>query len=100
MLSTTRLSDSWANVTVMRVRLVRIGNTLGVRVPKFLLDRLGFDREVDLAVHGGRLVISPIRSARHGWNSAFAVMAARGDDRLVHGEQLTASAWDKQAWEW
>jgi antitoxin MazE len=84
----------------MRVRLVRIGDTRWVRIPKILLDQLGFEREVDLVVHAGRLVISPIRSARHGWDRAFAAMAARGDDRLIHGEQLTASAWDEQAWEW
>ncbi|MHC4135322.1 MAG: AbrB/MazE/SpoVT family DNA-binding domain-containing protein [Planctomycetota bacterium] len=84
----------------MRVRLVRIGNSRGIRIPKGLLDQLGLEGDVDLELRDGRLVISPVRSAREGWDKAFAAMAARGDDQLVHGEQLTASAWDEEEWDW
>ena len=84
----------------MRVRLVRIGNSRGIRIPKALLDQLGLEGDVDLELRQGRLVISPVRSARDGWEEAFAAMAAQGDDRLVHGEQLTASDWDEEEWEW
>jgi antitoxin MazE len=84
----------------MRIRLVRIGNSRGIRIPKALLDQLGLEGDVDLELRQGRLVISPVPSARDGWEEAFAAMAARGDDRLVHGEQLAASDWDEEEWEW
>jgi antitoxin component of MazEF toxin-antitoxin module len=84
----------------MRIRLVRIGKSRGILIPQSLLDQLGCEDDVDLTVHSGRLVIIPIESARRGWGKSFATMAACGDDRLVHGEQLTASAWDEEAWEW
>lgn len=84
----------------MRIRLVRIGNSRGIRIPKALLDQLGLEGDVDLELRQGRLVISPIKGERDGWEDAFAAMAARGDDRLVHGEQLTASGWDEEEWEW
>jgi antitoxin MazE len=84
----------------MRVRLVRIGNSRGIRIPKCLLDQLGFDANVDLEVRDGRLVVSAAKSVREGWNEAFAAMAARGEDRLVHGDPLPATDWDDEAWEW
>ena len=84
----------------MRVRLVRIGNSRGIRIPKAMLDQLGLEGDVDLELRQGRLVISPIKSDRDGWEEAFAAMAAHGDDRFVHGEQLTASDWDEEEWEW
>lgn len=65
-----------------------------------MLDQLGLERDVDLELRQGRLVISPIQDERDGWEEAFAAMAACGDDRLVHGEQLPASDWDEEEWEW
>ena len=84
----------------MRARLVRIGNSRGIRIPKGLLDQLGLEGDVDLELRQGRLVISPVKSVREGWDEAFAAMAARGDDRPVHGEPLPATDWDEEEWDW
>ena len=84
----------------MRVHLVRIGNSRGIRIPKALLDELGLDGEIDLEIRSGKLVLSRARGPREGWDEAFAAMASRGDDRLFHGEQLKASSWDEKEWEW
>lgn len=84
----------------MRVHLVRIGNSKGIRIPKTVLDELGFDGDLELVVRAGKLVLSRARRPREGWDRAFAAMAKRGDDRLVHGEQPKASGWDRKEWEW
>ena len=84
----------------MRVSLVRIGNSRGIRIPKVVLDELKFAGEVELEIRGGKLILSRARRRREGWERAFAAMAKRGDDRLVHGEQPRASSWDKDEWEW
>jgi antitoxin MazE len=82
----------------MRVRLVRIGTSRGIRIPAAVLRRLGFEGEIDLRIRGRKLVLSRHRRPRKGWDQAFAAMARRGDDRLVHGEQLHASADEEWIW--
>lgn len=84
----------------MRVSLVRIGNSRGIRIPKTMLDELGLEGQLELEIRDGKLVLSRARRPREGWDRAFAAMAKRADDRLVHGEQIGASSWDKEEWEW
>jgi antitoxin MazE len=83
----------------MRAKLVRIGNSRGLRLPKALLDQCGFADEVELDVENGRLVVTPVQAPRKGWDQAFAQMATSGDDRLVDAGQ-PPSDWDQAEWEW
>ena len=84
----------------MKTRIVRIGNSKGVRIPKPLLEDTGLDGEVEIRVHNDSLVITPLKDPRQGWSKAFETMAARGDDALVQGDQSRASSWDEEEWEW
>lgn len=84
----------------MRVPLVRIGNSRGIRIPRAVLEQLGFEGELVLEIRSGRLVLSRARRPREGWDRSFARMAERRDDRLVHGEQIRASSFDAKEWEW
>ena len=84
----------------MKTRIVRIGNSRGVRIPKPLIEEAGLDEEVEIAVRNDCLVIRAVREARAGWSAAFSEMAERGDDALVHGEQIASSGWDEDEWEW
>lgn len=68
----------------MKVKLVRIGNSRGLRLPKAVIRQCGFGEAVDLAVERGVLVVRPAEGpAREGWRDAFGRMAAHGDDRLL-----------------
>jgi antitoxin MazE len=84
----------------MKARIVRIGNSQGVRIPKPLIEEAGLDGDVEIRVHNKTLVISPLRRPRQGWSEEFKAMAASGDDSLVHGAQTRASRWDEDEWEW
>jgi antitoxin MazE len=84
----------------VQTRIVRIGNSQGVRIPKPLLQQAGISDRVELQVHDGHLSIHPLRQARAGWDERFAAMAAAGDDRLLDGAQSDATAWDGEEWEW
>lgn len=86
--------------TALQTRIVRIGNSQGVRIPKPLLEQAGIGDRVELEVHEGQISIRPARRARAGWEEHFAAMANAGDDRLLDGTQLAATAWDKEEWEW
>lgn len=84
----------------MQTRIVRIGNSQGIRIPKPLLEQAGIGDRVELEVHDGEISIRPARRVRAGWAQGFSAMAATGDDQLVDGPQLAATPWDQEEWEW
>jgi antitoxin MazE len=84
----------------MRTRIVRIGNSRGVRIPKLLLEQSGLDGEVEMNAENGSLLIRPVRKPRAGWALAFRKMAAQGDDAILDDLPATLSSWDENEWEW
>ena len=84
---------------VIRTRIVKVGNSRGVRLPKVVLDQAGLGDEVEMHVEEGRVLIRPARRPRARWADQFRLMAERGDDRLLDdGGPLTT--WDNTEWEW
>lgn len=84
----------------MRTRIVKIGNSQGIRIPKALLNESGLHGEVEINLRRGSLVISAAEPARSGWDDAFRQMAECGDDRLLDGDVTTAESFDARDWEW
>lgn len=81
-----------------RARIVRIGNSRGIRIPKTLLDEADLPAEVELHAEPGRLVVQGVRTARSGWAAAAKRMRGRGDDRLL--DKPTSTTFDREEWEW
>ena len=84
----------------MKTRIVRIGNSRGIRIPKPLLEQTGLSGEVDIRVEDASLVIRAVAGPRAGWATAFREMARRGDDALLDDAPPTLSALDESEWEW
>lgn len=84
----------------MKTRIVKIGNSQGIRIPKVLLERSGLDEEVDLLVQDEQIVIRPAQRPRQGWAEAFRAMAQQGDDRLLDKDLTGQTRWDKDEWQW
>lgn len=84
----------------MRTRIVRIGNSRGIRIPKLLLEQSGLKGEVEMTAENGTLLIGPVAKARAGWAEAFREMTAQGDDVLLDDHSTTPSSWDEEEWEW
>ncbi len=84
----------------MKSKLVRIGNSRGVRLPKTVLEQCGFEDIVELDVQDNRVVIRPAHESRSGWDEAFAKMAERGDDRLLDADADLGTDWDQAEWRW
>jgi antitoxin MazE len=83
----------------MKTKIVRIGNSRGLRIPKPLLEQTGLEGDVEIRVEDQSLVISPLRDPRSDWGEAFEAMAVRGDDRLLD-EDWVSTEWDELEWEW
>ena len=84
----------------MKTRIVPIGNSQGVRIPKPLLEQTGLSGEVEISAEDNALVIRPAKRPRASWAAAFREMARRGDDALLDGEAPSLSDWDEGEWEW
>jgi antitoxin MazE len=84
----------------MKTRIVRIGNSQGIRIPKALLEQTGLTGEVEVCAEGDALIIRPASRPRAGWDAAFKAMAARGDDTLLDGDTPSLTRWDEEEWEW
>lgn len=84
----------------MKTRIVPIGNSQGIRIPKLLLEQTGLSGEVEVRAEADALVIRPAKMTREGWAAAFRDMARRGDDALLDEPAPRLSGWDQDEWEW
>ena len=82
----------------VKARLVRIGNSRGVRLPKPLIEEAGLADDVELKVKGGAIVIAPAGRARAGWGEAARRMRERGEGALLDAPVPTR--FDAEAWKW
>jgi len=67
----------------MKSKIVRIGNSKCIRIPKRLLAQAGLKGEVEITAEDGSVVIRPLKTPGAGWAVAFSEMARRGDDAPI-----------------
>jgi antitoxin MazE len=84
----------------MRARIVRIGNSQGIRIPKVILEQSKLKDEVEIHVQDEQIVITPLQKLRAGWDDAFREMTKRGDDKLLDAPLPSLTRWDEEKWEW
>lgn len=82
----------------MKARIVRIGNSRGVRLPKVLLEEAQLADEIELQAEPGCIVIRGASRPRTGWAEAARRMRKRGEDRLL--DPSTSTRFDEEEWEW
>jgi len=80
----------------MKARLIRIGNSRGVRLPKPLIEEAGLSDEVEVRIRGGAVIIMPAQSPRAGWAEAAKQMRQHNDDRLL--DKPTPTRFDAEEW--
>ena len=89
------MSDFAKNI---KSKIIRIGNSQGIRIPQMLLKQLHLDDEVEMLVEDNQLIVRSARRARHTWKMQFERShkpEAEDDDALP---QL--SDWDGNEWSW
>ena len=82
----------------MKTKLVQIGNSRGVRLPKPLIEEAGLDNEVHVTVRRGEIVIRPAGKARTGWAAAAKRLHEQKADMLL--DQEAPTAFDDSEWQW
>ncbi len=87
-------------MSLVNTRIVKIGNSQGIRIPKVLLEQSGLGEHVGLEVQPGLIIIRAAEHPRQGWDEQFRLMAQQGDDQLLDGDIPNLSKWDEEEWEW
>ena len=82
----------------MKTRLIQIGNSRGVRLPKPLIEEAGLGEHVELEVRHRSLVIRPIDTVRREWAEAARELGAAKGSGLLDGAAPTR--FDEEEWKW
>lgn len=86
----------------MHTRLIRVGNSQGIVLPKKLLQHYQLAGEVDLLPTPEGLLIKPIaRPTRQGWDERFQQAIAQGqapEGELLEG--FSDDAFEETEWQW
>ena len=85
--------------TVIKTRLIRIGNSHGIRIPKTVRDQVGLTDDIEIEIQGAQLIVRPSAAPRAAWSVQFRQMAAQGDDTLLDATPPPTD-WDDSEWEW
>ncbi len=82
----------------MDTRLIQIGNSRGIRIPKALVEAARLDTPLRLRVVDSGLLIERVDDPRAGWAEAARDLRDRGDSGLL--DEPSPTAFDASEWEW
>jgi antitoxin MazE len=82
----------------MKTIVRKMGNSQGVLIPKPLLAQAGIEREAEITVENGAIVLrKPKPAVRRDWAEASRNIAAAGDDALAWPEFANE---EDAEWQW
>lgn len=84
----------------MRAKVIKIGNSRGIRIPKSIIEQSGLNDEVELEVRNNQIIIKSISTnKRENWDLLFKKMAQNKDDILLDADALAGQTiWDNNEW--
>ena len=82
----------------METKLIRIGNSFGIRIPKSLIQQYNLTQDIEIDPTSNGILIKAKPKSRSGWAEQLASAAAQGhqpDDELLEGftDDLTEEDW-------
>lgn len=79
----------------MRSRLIRIGNSRGLRLSKPLLEQAGLTDEVEITIERGAVVIRAAVAPRAGWAESIQ---KHGPSEMLY--EPFPNKFDEEEWVW
>lgn len=73
----------------MITKVIKIGNSRGIRIPKSIIEQSGIKNEVELEVKEDKIIIKSLSEVQKYWNSAFQKMSENNDDLLLDENNLS-----------
>lgn len=80
--------------------IIHIGNSFGVRIPKAIIQQVGFEENMDLVfkITEEGLLISPEKKVREGWEQKFRSPRKELKESALLGD--FPNEFDKDEWKW
>lgn len=74
----------------MRTKIIKIGNSKGIRIPNNILKSLGNTSTVDMLFDEKekKIIVKPAKKAREGWDEQFKQMHKNNHDVLLIEDSL------------
>ena len=77
----------------MHTKLIRIGNSQGVRLSKAIVEQANLGEDLELEVRGEEIVIRPARELRADWTDAARQCHERAEDGLDEWDGVAGDEW-------
>lgn len=84
----------------LKTRIIKIGNSKGIRIPKHMLEQSNLGEDVELTLEKGQIILRSSRGVRQNWGESFKAMSERDDDQLLDAKAIHSTKWDETEWEW
>jgi antitoxin MazE len=92
---------------VLTAKLVRVGNSRGVRLPKAVIEQAGLVDDVEIVVRGDEVILRRAGHPRAGWAAAFRKALAALPPEALEREREEWADWqnmpndfDEKEWTW
>lgn len=73
----------------MLIKLIKIGNSQGIRLPKNVINECGFQSEINLTIDKKRVILTAKHQERWGWRERIQL----NDIQSMH------QSWERE-WKW
>lgn len=67
----------------MKISVINIGNSKGIRLSKTLLEKYNIQDKLELILEEEQIILKPTTTPRKGWEKSFQKMHENGDDALL-----------------
>lgn len=85
----------------MKTKLIRIGNSQGVRIPKPVIEEIGLSGEIEMILEDNQIILRSAKETRKNWDEEFEKMAEKQDDQPLDEAEIEGSSeWDETEWTW
>jgi len=89
----------------MRLNLIQIGNSRGVRLSQSLIKQCGFKNSVEVQLLDHCLILKASKESRQDWAHIFEIECKRREEStltdLENSDFLAIkNDWDQDEWEW
>ena len=82
----------------MKTKIIRIGNSRGIRIPKSFIEEAELEDEVEIRVVESGVLIRKVHAPRASWDEAAKKLRERGEDGLL--DEPVSNDFDEFEWEW
>ena len=79
----------------MELSVINIGNSKGIRLSKFILEKYGIEKKVELILEEDHIILKPKSEPRKNWEEAFKKMHENGDDNLLIDDVFKDESFDE-----